>query len=279
LIVAWCAVAMAGPLVVRTSLAERSPAGVVVVVQTEAAPGGTLTVPDPVVAGADAIVAETPREERIDGDEVITRRYSVRAPTGHYELQALTATWTDGAAEQSATGGGLFFDLGPPPAGVEAIEDIVEPATSTFRWGLIGGVAAAVAAVAAGAAFAFRPPKAAPERVIPLDEATLTAWAAAVADPSVDEMARAVLLARLTRGWLTHALSFPADAWTRPEVVRHIGGLAALPPEVAMRVDRLLSATDLVKYAESAIPADTWTRLGTDLKQVIERTRPATEPS
>jgi hypothetical protein len=258
LIVAWCAVAMAGPLVVRTSIAERSPAGVVVVVQTEAAPGGTLTVPDPVVAGADAIVAETPREERIDGDEVITRRYSVRAPTGHYELQALTATWT---------------------AGVEAIEDIVEPATSTFRWGLIGGVAAAVAAVAAGAAFAFRPPKAAPERVIPLDEATLTAWAAAVADPSVDEMARAVLLARLTRGWLTHALSFPADAWTRPEVVRHIGGLAALPPEVAMRVDRLLSATDLVKYAESAIPADTWTRLGTDLKQVIERTRPATEPS
>ena len=215
MIVWFAAAAFAGPLVVRTSIVERSPAGVVIVVQTEAPPGGALTVPDPVVRGAEAIVAESPRVEQIGGDEVVTRRFGVRGPKGHYELEALTATWTDGATEQAETAPSLFFDLGPPPDGVEAIEDIVEPPSSALRWGLLAGIAGAVVVVAAGAAFAFRSPKAAPERVVPLDEATLAAWASAVADPSVEEMARAILLARLTRTWLAHALSFPADAWTR----------------------------------------------------------------
>ena len=86
-----------------------------------------------------------------------------------------------------------------------------------------------------------------PPPVVPADQEALAAWAAVLAEATLDDHERALALSQIFRRYLERVFSLPASAFTSAEV------LALLQAELSDihlgKSKRLLSATDRIKYA------------------------------
>ncbi len=280
--IAWLALAALadepGGVDVRAWLEDRSASGGVWVVQTRAPTDAELAWRLPPVAGAQVAARDDVRVEAVGELEVRTYRYVFTAPRGRYELPAVEVKWTDAGASGTASSPALFVDLGVPPPRDGELVDIVEPPPiGTFPWGVALGGTAVVGLFVGGLLFAFRRPRPealAPARELSPDARALAAWEAARSDASLDDHGRGVALSRIVRDYLEAVLAFPATARTTRETLAHLGTLRHLDNADVGRADRLLRATDLVKYADVDAGPALFDRLDDDLRGLLASTRP-----
>jgi len=238
---------------------------------------GDLDLPQPAAEGLTFSPDGSPRTERVGDRAAVIQRYVFRGPAGSYEIPPLVATWKGpGGTTNDAESDALFFDLDAPPPVNGDLADIVDPPVLLrIPWIPILSVTA-LAGVGAALVLRRRRRVRAPEpdRPVPADVACLRAWDTVRRDPnlSIDEKARA--LSVLFRTYVEDVLGFEASARTTSEILAHLRSLAHLPEGNVTRAQRVLRATDRVKFAEER-PAEDWlAELDADLRAFVQSTRP-----
>ena len=196
------------------------------------------------------------RTERAAGRVRLTQRHVLSGPAGSRVIEPL-------CVDDALCSDALYVDLGPatPPAGMQ---DIVEPSPppAPWPWGTIAAFTA-VSGIAIGAWRRWRRPVVAAPATGPDDPAHVVAlrrWEALRADPS-----------------LAASLHIPARSLSTSEVLRALGGRAALRDGHLQGAERLLRATDRIKYAEDRPGADKFGIFDEDLRAFIGATRPVVE--
>jgi hypothetical protein len=116
-----------------------------------------------------------------------------------------------------------------------------------------------------------------PPPLTPEDEALL-AWAALRARQDLDDHALALGLSSIFRRFLERVGGFPATALTTFEVLDRLSLDHRLSLAEHDRAQRLLDATDLIKFARSGGGAVLFDTLDADLRAVIAAMRPAPSP-
>lgn len=227
----------------------------------------------------DALELGEPRveEETVGGRVVRTQRHRVGGAAGHYVLDQLCATIP---GQQPVCASPVYLDLSVP-GGAPDMADIVEPdaVSAALPWLLVGlvGLGAGVATLLLLWALARRRPAAARAAPVPEEaphEAALRRWELVRADPGLSDMDKAHALSEITRTYLDAALRFPAAKWSTTEILEHLTRLTALPEGNVPRVRRLLRATDRVKYAGDQPGSLFFEELDSDLRALIDATRP-----
>jgi hypothetical protein len=232
------------------------------------------SLPVPTSATADdAWTTEPLRTERAAGRVRLTQRHVLSGPAGSRVIEPV-------CVDDALCSDALYVDLGPatPPAGMQ---DIVEPSPppAPWPWGTIAAFTA-VSGIAIGAWRRWRRPVVAAPATGPDDPAHVVAlrrWEALRADPSLDDEARALALSELFRDYLAASLHIPARSLSTSEVLRALGGRAALRDGHLQGAERLLRATDRIKYAEDRPGADKFGIFDEDLRAFIGATRPVVE--
>ncbi|MCB9759611.1 MAG: hypothetical protein H6739_07195 [Alphaproteobacteria bacterium] len=249
-------------------------------VRVQADPGWSYTLPQLETEGL-TLTLEDP-ESSVDGGEDVYR-FTVEGEPGSYVVPPLQVAFTGPAGESVTQAVGPFYlDIGVDgPA--STLEDLaLAPAPPDPIWPEVLAGLAIGAAVLGGAAFLMRRRPSAPEPLpppIPADVEALEAWAAARADESLGEHGLALALSRIFRRYLERACAVPATAQTSFEV---LDGLHAHPRFTAAlhdRARRLLTATDLIKFARQTGEAGLFDALDADLRAVIDATRRPLEPT
>ena len=238
---------------------------------------GDLDLSPPTAEGLTISADGPPRTERVGDRSAVTQRYAFRGPAGSYEIPPLVATWTgpDGAKSEAASDT-VFFDLDSPPPVAGELADIVDPPVLLrIPWIPILSM---TALAGLGAALVLRRRRHAravePERPVPPDVACLRAWDAVRHDPNLTIDDKARQLSVLFRVYVEDVLGFEASARTTSEILAHLRSLAHLPEGNVTRAQRVLRATDLVKFAEER-PAEDWlAELDADLRAFVQSTRP-----
>jgi hypothetical protein len=219
-----------------------------------------------------------PRTEHIGDRDGGSQGFTFRGKAGSYEIPPLVATWTgpDGTPHDAQTDR-LFLDVDKDPPKVGELADIVEPPkVRRVPWVPILGVAAVLGA---GLVVAFLPrrskqPEAGPP--VPPDVACLRAWDAVRHDPALDLADKARELSVLFRIYVEAVFGFEATARTTSEILAHLRELRHLPEGNVTRAQRVLRATDRVKFAEERPAADWIAELDADLRAFVASTRPRT---
>lgn len=238
---------------------------------------GDLDLPPPSADGLTFSPEGAPRTERVGDRSAVTQRYTFRGPAGSYEIPPLVATWTGpGGAKGEAASDVVFFDLDAAPPVTGELADIVDPPVLLrIPWIPILSVVALAGLGAAIVVRRWRRAKAPePVRPVPPDVACLRAWDVVRRDPdlTIDDKARK--LSVLFRVYVEDVLGFEASARTTSEILAHLRGLAHLPEGNVTRAQRILRATDRVKFAEER-PAEDWlAELDADLRAFVQSTRP-----
>jgi hypothetical protein len=110
---------------------------------------------------------------------------------------------------------------------------------------------------------------------VPPDVACLRAWDAVRRDTTLSIDEKAAALSVLFRAYVEDVLGFEATARTTSEILEHLRGLTHLPEGNVTRAQRVLRATDRVKFAEHR-PAEDWlAELDADLRAFVHSTRPS----
>jgi hypothetical protein len=267
-----------GPVAVRVALDGPVEKGKGALIVTAWYPDdGSLDLPPPDVEGLTFTPDGPPRTERVGDRSAVTQRYVFRGPTGSYELPPIVATWTgaDGTKSEAASDS-VFFDLDAAPPVTGELADIVDPPVLVrIPWIPMLSIAALAGigvALLARRRRAARAPE--PVRPVPPDVACLRAWDAVRHDPrlTIDDKARE--LSVLFRAYVEDVLGFEATARTTSEILAHLRSLAHLPEGNVTRAQRILRATDRVKFAEDR-PAEDWlAELDADLRAFVQSTRP-----
>jgi hypothetical protein len=267
-----------GPVAVRVALdGPVEKGGGALIVTAWYSDDGALDLPPPAAEGLTFSPDGAPRTERLGDRSAVTQRYVFRGRAGSYEIPPIVATWTgaDGATSEVASDS-VFIDLDAAPPVTRELADIVDPPVLVrVPWVPILSVAA-LAGI--GAAFLARRRRRArapePARPVPPDVACLRAWDAVRHDPrlTIDDKARE--LSVLFRAYVEDVLGFEATARTTSEILAHLRSLAHLPEGNVTRAQRILRATDRVKFAEER-PAEEWlAELDADLRAFVQSTRP-----
>jgi hypothetical protein len=247
-----------------------------VVVQAWYDADGDLNLDAPAADGLVFAPDGAARTEHIGDREVVTQRYVFRGEAGSYEIPPLVAAWTGPAGNHDARTDTLFVDIDAEPPKVGELADIVEPErVRRIPWLPILGVAGVVGA---GLVIAFLPRRGRapePERPVPPDVACLRAWDEVRRDPDRDLAEKARELSVLFRIYVEAVFGFEATARTTSEILEHLRQLRHLPDGNVTRAQRVLRATDRVKFAEER-PADhDWlAELDADLRAFVASTRP-----
>ena len=261
---------------VRTWIEGQPSRGVAtLVVQVRASQGASAAMPEPDLPQLTVVEAGEASEERLGDRVVSTRRYRVTGPEGGYEIPALSAS-SDGVASDP-----IWLDLGAQPDTLDALVDISEP-EAVFRLDstlIVGAVCVGLVGLGAlgGIALAFgglagRAPRELPPE--PPDVLALRKWGAVRADPSLDEQQVAVAIALILREYIEAVLGFPATAWTTREILDRLAGMEHLPEGSVGRAQRILRATDFIKFADAKARATLFDELDDALRSFVGTTRP-----
>ena len=239
----------------------------------EAAPA---SLPSPAsTSEGDVWQAEPLRREQAGSRVRLTQRHVLSGPAGSRVLEPL-------CVDATLCSDALYLDLGPAQAPT-GMQDIVEPAPPAAPWPW-----KPLAAIAGGLGLGAllwrlwrrRPVAAAPERPDdPPHVVALRRWDALRADASLDDEARALALSELFRDYLSGSLQIPARSLSTSEVLSALGGRVALREEHLRGAERLLRATDRIKYAEDRPGADKFVVFDEDLRAFLQATRPVIEAS
>lgn len=261
-----------GPATVSNGRAER--AVIVEGVWTSGASAPT-TLPTPTSDGRDDTWrSESLRREQAGGRVRLTQRHVLAGAPGPRIVEPV-------CTDASTCSDALYLDLGPtpPPAGMQ---DILEPAPppAPLPWGWIAAGMVGVVTLA-GAAWLWRRRRSAPKPEAPPPEpAHILAWRlwqALRADTSLDDEARALALSELFRDYVAACLAIPARSLSTSEVLEALRARPALRPAHLQSAERLLRATDRVKYADDRPGADRFAVFDDDLRTFIDATKPIVE--
>ncbi|MFT6144504.1 MAG: hypothetical protein ACJAZO_002584 [Myxococcota bacterium] len=213
------------------------------------------------------------RVEQAGSSTVMTQQWSFAGQKGNYRIDGPAAMWGE---DGQAIAPSLFVDMGVGAPREGTLADITDP-TQVDPFPLVAvAVGSGVALLfIAGVWFAMRArPSDIPKVVVPPDVAALRAWATVQRDPTLNDHDRALAISGIFRTYAEAALAFPATSGTSSEILRYLGGLQHLSAENLPRAKQLLRATDRVKFADEAATEELFERLGTDLEDFVESTRP-----
>jgi len=209
----------------------------------------------------------------LDGERAAAVQvWELRGAPGSHVVPPLAITFTDSdGATRTLQSAALYADIGADGPSSDlapmALAPVPEP-LPVWPFALAG-----LWVVAAGAGLWWHRRRldaapAPPPR--PPDELALLAWQALQADTSLDDHARAVGLSALFRRYLEAVLPVAATTATSREILDALD----LAQSLQVRTRRLLTATDLIKFARKGGGDPLFTELDADLRAVIAATRP-----
>ena len=269
----------AGPVVVELTAEARSvPAGAPAQLSLSVglAPGWQLDVPAPVAEGFTLSLEaeEGPVNDR--GRSRTLRRYALTGPAGSavVGLPDLVATGPAGEALDVEVPP-LFIDLGVSgPTGGPMSEDLAlapPPPEPPYLWIGLGGLVVAGAGLGLLVALRlnrgdFRP---AP---LPPHERAVRDWRGARA-AKLGDQALAFALSEVLRRYIEEVSGWPATSATPREISAWMGEVGWLSAEARAQADRVLRATDLVKFAREGGGGSFFDSLEADFMGVLQASR------
>ena len=214
--------------------------------------------------------------ESLGTRQVYTWRWQVEGRPGNYEIQALD--FYGEAAEPMASAPGRFIDLAAEAPVVGELEEVAHPPRVwTVPWTLLAGVIGTIGVLVAGLRWLAAPappeeedtpPPEAPDLVV------LRLWSMILDDASLETPTKATMLSRIFREYLEAAMLFPATAWTTTETLAHLSQLSHMSSELTPQAQRLLRATDRVKFAGDVPEETVLQHFTNDLHAFVRATRP-----
>lgn len=251
---------------------------VMATVQVVQAEGVELTVGEPSAEGLEAVLEEE-RVEPFDGWSLTTLRYALRGEPGSYVVSVgvASALHPDGHEEQLEVPP-AFVDVGVngPNAQLEGLVMPTPPEPARWPWGLLIAAVAAVLGAILGNLWVRR--KRATQRVQaePPHLSALLAWQVVLEDRSLSDHARALQLSEVFRRYLEAVHPMPATALTTREICDAIYADGLVPGALLDRARRILSATDLLKFARRGGGVEFFHELDQDFRGYVLATRPRT---
>lgn len=197
--------------------------------------------------------------------------WEVRGAKGSYVIEVPAGKTLDG---QEIPATRLFLDVGVDGPTGGPMEDLLAtpaPTPPVWPW-VVGGVvgAAALTGLAVWLWQRFRPAPP-PPVADPVDVAARKAWAAVRARVDLEPEAMALELSLVYKRYLEAANGWPATARTTREILDNLAGdLTAADLDAARR---LLSAMDLVKFAERDTHAGLFESLDADFDRLCRPVR------
>ncbi len=229
---------------------------------------------EPQVEGLSATLVE---ERTLDGERARSLQvWELKGPAGSYILPPLSVTFAGPeGTERTMESAPLYADIGTEGPRSELGPMLLAPVPESMAWWPFA-LAGALGTLGLGAWWWRRRRDSGPVLAppIPPDVAALAAWEALQADPSLDDHARAVALSALFRRYLEQVLAVAATTATSREIL----GALDLPETLQQPTRRLLTATDLIKFARRGGGHALFTELDADLRLIIDVTRPVPVP-
>ena len=238
-----------------------------------------LEMTDPDVQGLRFTELGDAQTERMAGRVLISRRFRFSGKKGHYEIGPQTVGWQDESGEQTTSSSSIFVDLQVDPISVGELSDISEPdaiwsVPNWFYWGA-GGCGLAVLAIGGGSVlFGTGRKKPQEDALVPPDLRAIRQWEAVQADMAMNDLDRSVAIARILRDYVEAVFAFPATGYTTSEILNHLGALVHLPEGNLARAERLLRATDRIKFTDESARSKLFEDLDNDLRAFVGSTRP-----
>ncbi len=280
----WSAAAADG-IAVSSWVEGRPEQGVATfVVQVRHAVGMDVQVDDPSSDVVEFVEQPGGRPERFGDEVVLTRRFRLKAPAGSYVLPPVSVREigtldTDAPRAESDR---VFVDLGVPPSPVDGFVEISDP-TPVYDWtwqilaiaaaGLVLGSAAALAVWLLRRGLRQPQVKALPPE--PPHVLALRRWDAIRSDPTIGDLEKAMALAVLFREYTEAVFTFPATAFTTPQLLARLSEMPYLPEANIGRAQRLLRATDRIKFADESARGSLFEELDDALRAFVADTRPS----
>ncbi len=238
--------------------------------------GVEIEVGEPGAEGLVATLAER-RGEPFDGYHLATIVYEIRGEPGSYvvALPPAKATHADGREEELEVPA-VFADIGVDGPSAELQGLLLPEPPEPARWPWAVAIASLSAALGAGAVTLWRRRKRATREVIsePPDARALLAWRVVMADRALDDHARALQLSEVFRRYLEDVHPMPASALTSREITDIIYRDGLVPGGLLDRARRILTATDLLKFARRGGGIEFFHELDRDFRAYLEATRP-----
>ncbi len=211
-------------------------------------------------------------EQTRDGERMVSAQtWELRGEPGSYVIPPLGVLFQDGTGgERTLQSAALFADIGERGPSSELAPMALAPVPEPVPIWPFAASGALVLLGAGGLIWRRRTPPEPPPPPVPPHLLALRAWEALQADAELDDHARALGLSGLFRRYLEAVLPVPATTATSREI------LVALDLQTSLqaRCKRLLTATDLIKFARKGGGAALFDELDGDLRAVIEATRP-----
>ncbi len=204
-------------------------------------------------------------EERVDGD---TLELTLTGPDGSYELAAFEVLAHGPEGEElTLTTTPIFVDIGVvgPSSELQELSAASRPEPPKWPWVLAGLLGAGLLAAAASAAWKRFKPVAPPLPPTPPHVVALREWNEARMKLRGDDHALALALSSIFRRYVAAVTETQnATALTSVELIEQLP--ARWDPEPCKR---LLTATDLIKFARAEGGARLFSQLDKDLKGVL----------
>lgn len=272
------------PVAVELSAAARAvPAGedAQVSLVVALAPGWSLELPDPAAEGFTLTLQgeEGPVNDR--GRARRVRRYALSGPAGSavVGLPPLRALGPQGA-EQAVEVPPLFIDLGVtgPTGGPmdEALALAPPPPEPPYLWIGAGGLVVVGAGLSMLILAKLRGGRAEAAPLPPHARAARE-WLEARA-AGLDDQALAFALSEVLRRYIEAVSGWPATSATPREISAWMAEVGWLSPEARAQADRVLRATDLLKFARDGGGDAFFNQLEADFEGVLLASRPARAP-
>ncbi|MSQ01941.1 MAG: hypothetical protein EXR71_08615 [Myxococcales bacterium] len=204
---------------------------------------------------------------------------TVEGSTGMVVADGSEGQWTLSGADGSyivtvSPPGGeavrIFVDIGvdgPTGGPMDELQQLPPPAPPVWPW--VAASLVVLAAALAVAAWAWKRLKPVPPAPAPMPAHLVAhrAWVALRSRTGLRPEQVAGQMSDIFRTWLDADLRFPATQRTRREILDVLAGYVTAAELDAAR--RLLSATDLVKFAERSEHADLFDRLDHDFYAIV----------
>ena len=259
-----------------------SGAPVMVEIQSLAAEGWVVEPGIPYAEGLEAALVAEEGPVHVNGRDVHTWKYALTGPDGSYVVGVSEGKGTGPAAqERTFEPPPLFVDIGvegPSGGPMAGFAEAPPPQPPPYRW---MAVAAAITLLVLALVWGVRRWLQGRERAIPppIPPHIIAqgAWSDARAQIK-DDHPLAVRLSMVLREYVEARSGVPATKGTTNEILQHLEQHGfdgeRFDIEARMRVQRILDATDRLKFAREGGGEAFFTALDADFEGIINATRP-----